>query len=142
MKRTALISALIFAAGLAGADQPYDEIAEVHAAGHWSGCVYQEGFAPYPIKISPRPAPTVKVEYPGLCTGYHTPRQKGWPNDAVEVITKDTGTCIETVELEYSFDEGMLRIDYLVDYSEAFALLVPSEEDSTPYTCDTSETAS
>jgi len=140
MKILACLS-LILAAGFAHADKPYEEMSDVHASGHWSGCVFQEGFAPYPIRISPRPAPTLKVEYPGLCTGYHTPRQKGWPNDAVEVITKDQGTCIETVELEYSFEQGLLRIDYLID-GEAYALLLPVDKDSKTYACDPSESTS
>lgn len=115
-----------------------DEMADVHAAGHWSGCVFQEGFDPYPIRISPRPAPTLKVEYPGLCTGYHTPRQKGWPNDAVEVITKDAGTCIKTVDLEYSFDGDLLRIDYLIEGSP-YALLLPVDTEKDTYSCDPKE---
>lgn len=138
-RRTLLLPFLI--AGFASAENAYDEMSDAHSVGHWSGCVFQEGFAPYPIRISPRPAPTLKVEYPGLCTGYHTPRQKGWPNDAVEVITKDEGTCIETVELEYSFDGGLLRIDYLIE-GDAYALLIPTEEDARPYNCDPDEATS
>jgi len=138
MKLLAALS-LFLIAGLSHGQPSSHEMSDVHASGHWSGCVFQDGFAPYPIRISPRPAPTLKVEYPGLCTGYHTPRQKGWPNDAVEVITKDTGTCIETVELEYSFEKGMLRIDYLIDHGRAYALLLPVKKDSKPYTCDPNE---
>ena len=134
-----LISALLAAS--AHADNAPDEMADVHAAGHWSGCVFQEGFDPYPIRISPRPAPTLKVEYPGRCTGYHTPRQKGWPNDAVEVITKDKGNCIETVVLEYSFDAGILRIDYLID-GGGYALLLPVKEDQRGYSCEPKEASS
>ena len=122
----------------ASAENTADEMADVHAAGHWSGCVFQQGFDPYPIRISPRPAPTLKVEYPGLCTGYHTPRQKGWPNAAVEVITKNHGTCIETVDLEYSFEQGLLRIDYLVDEG-SYALLLPIDPESKSFACDPSE---
>ena len=132
------ISALCLAGG---AEAELSEMSDVHAAGHWSGCVFQEGFDPYPIRISPRPAPTLKVEYPGLCAGYHTPRQKGWPNDAVEVITKDAGTCIETVDLEYSFENGLLRIDYLIEGSP-YALLMPIEADKKTLSCDPSEASS
>lgn len=140
MKRL-IVSASLLLAGIACADVPPDEMSDVHAAGHWSGCVFQDGFDPYPIRISPRPAPTLKVEYPGLCTGYHTPRQRGWPNDAVEVITRDTDTCFETVELEYSFDAGMLRIDYLVD-GGAYALLLPVEPENEAYSCDPADGSS
>ena len=122
----------------ASAETTTDEMSDIHAVGHWAGCVFQEGFAPYPIKISPRPAPVLKVEYPDLCAGYHTPRQKGWPNDAVEVITKDANACIETVEIDYSFDQGLLRIDYLID-GGAYALLLPTEKDSPHFSCDPSE---
>lgn len=125
----------------ANAENTAGEIADVHAAGHWSGCVFQEGFAPYPIRISPRPAPTLKVEYPGLCAGYHTPRQKGWPNDVVEVITKDIGTCIKSVDLEYSFQQGLLRIDYLIE-GGAYALLLPVQPDAKPFECEPSESHS
>lgn len=136
-----IISLCLLAPAFAQAESATSEMSEAHASGHWSGCVFQDGFAPYPIRISPRPAPTLKVEYPGLCTGYHTPRQRGWPNDAVEVITKDKGTCIETVELEYSFENDLLRIDYLID-GGAYALLLPVDENSKPYTCDPGEATS
>ena len=118
-----------------------DEMADVHAAGHWSGCVFQEGFDPYPIRISPRPAPTLKVEYPGLCSGYHTPRQKGWSSEAVEVITKDIGICIETVDLDYSFVGDLLRIDYKMD-GNPYALLKSIDPGSQTLTCERSEVIS
>ena len=139
-----LIALSLMAAWLAtsasGEDAP-DEMASIHASGHWSGCVFQQGFDPYPIRISPRPAPTLKVEYPGLCTGYHTPRQEGWPNDAVEVITKDKGTCIKTVDLDYSFEDGLLRIDYQLD-GDPYALLMPVDPSAETLSCDRGEVSS
>ncbi len=139
-----LIATCLIAAcftGAASGDNTPSEMADIHAAGHWSGCVFQEGFDPYPIRISPRPAPVLKVEYPGLCTGYHTPRQEGWPNDAVEVITKDTGICIEIVDLDYSFDGDLLRIDYLIE-GNPYALLKSVDPDSKTLSCERSEVTS
>ena len=118
-----------------------DEMSEVHAAGHWSGCVFQEGFDPYPIRISPRPAPTLQVEYPNLCTGYHTPREEGWPSDAVEVITKSADICIPSVDLDYSFQDGLLRIDYLIA-GNPYALLQRVDPKSKTPSCEPSELSS
>lgn len=118
-----------------------DEMSKVHAAGHWSGCVYQEGFDPYPIRISPRPAPTLKVEYPGLCAGYHAPREQNSKSHAVEVITKDIGTCIETIDLRYSFVQDLLRIDYVIE-GDAYALLKQVKPESKTLSCDPSEATS
>lgn len=136
----ACIAATCFAEGAHTEDQR-SVMAEIHAAGHWSGCVYQDGFDPYAIRVSPRPAPTLKVDYPGLCSGYHTPRQRSRVSDAVEVITQNKGTCIELVDVNYSFDGDVLRLDFLIEGS-AYALLRPIAPDDETLSCIRDEVSS
>lgn len=107
----------------------------------WAGCVYQEGFEPYPIELTPR-GHDFFVIYPGLCTGGHNTSLRPEGFDALEVIIVNADRCLQNVPVAYSLNAGTLRIDYDDGTGGSFALLRRMEAGAIPPTCPATEAIS
>ena len=112
-------------------------------AGQWHGCVYEEGFAPYPIILTPRGADFF-VSYPEWrCIGGHNAGLRAEGYDAVEVIVVNPDQrCASNLPLRYTIQPDSLRIDYFGGENGTYALLRPSLPGATPPACDKAEAIS
>ncbi|WP_084420063.1 hypothetical protein [Henriciella litoralis] len=103
---------------------------------HWSGCVYEEGLSPYPIRLAAQDNGFL-VEYPGLCTGAHNAMDGTSPFDAIEIISLGADQCAQSVPLTYTIKKRKLRIEYHLNDRSAQALLRPALPGAALPTCDT-----
>ncbi len=111
------------------------------AAGAWSGCVFEDGYAPYPIVLTPR-GKDFFVSYPGLGTGGHVGPELDAPYDAIEIIIVNADKCLQGLPMVYTLDRETLRIDYLAAGTGTYALLTPTSPGITPAACSTVEAIS
>ena len=111
--------------------------------GPWHGCVFEDGFAPYPIVLTPR-GEDFFVSYPELhCIGGHNASLKPDGYDAVEVIIVNPDQrCATNLPLQYTIQPDSLRIDYFGGEDGTYALLRPSLPGATPPACDKAEAVS
>lgn len=139
--RTAIPAALLLVCLPALASE-----ADFHSAvktGSWEGCVYEEGYPPYPITLTPR-GKDFFVAYPELeCVGGHSVTDTPGAYDATEVIVIDMASqCTPSAPLSYTIGPAGLRIDYFAEETGTYALLHPSRTSATPWTCTTAEAIS
>ena len=111
--------------------------------GHWQGCVYEEGYAPYPIVLTARGSDFF-VTYPELsCIGGHNAGTPPEGFDAMEIIVVDeAGRCATNLALRYSLEPGGLRIDYYQGAPGTFAMLHPALPGANPPACNEAEAIS
>lgn len=109
--------------------------------GPWAGCVYEDGYAPYPVTLTPR-GHDFFVSYPGLCSGGHVGPNFEAAYDAIEIIIVDDENCLQGVPVTYTFDRDELRIDYHAGASGTFALLRQAAPGMTAPACSTGEAIS
>lgn len=111
--------------------------------GQWHGCVYEDGYAPYSIVLTPRGADFF-VSYPELdCTGGHNVRLGPDGFDAMEIIIANrSGRCASNLPLRYTMRPDHLRIDYFGGESGTYAMLRPAASEATPPACNKAEAVS
>ncbi|WP_300396011.1 hypothetical protein [Henriciella sp.] len=117
--------------------------AQAVETGAWQGCVFEEGYDPYPIILTPR-GEDFFVSYPHLeCIGGHNVDVRPQGYDAVEIMVIDTGhQCTTNSPLEYTLQPDGLRIDYFADEIGTYALLRPAPPGAPPPVCNTPEATS
>ncbi|MEM5518480.1 hypothetical protein WNY37_16100 [Henriciella sp. AS95] len=138
--KAAWVALCLGAAALSAAADDEDFKAAA-AAGPWSGCVYEEGYDPYPITLTPR-GKDFFVDYPGLCTGGHLGPDIEAPYDAIEIIVVNADRCVQGLPVTYTLDREQLRIDYHAIATGAYALLQPTPPGMTHPACSTAEAIS
>lgn len=111
------------------------------ASGPWSGCVFEEGYAPYPIVLTPR-GKDFFVSYPGLCTGGHIGPDLEAPYDAIEIIIVNADKCLQGLPMVYTLSSDELRIDYLAAGKGTFALLRQTPPGKSEPACSAEEAVS
>ena len=136
-------AALIGVAGPSSAHAEKSAFEQAVETGGWQGCVFEEGFAPYPIILTPR-GDDFFVSYPHLeCIGGHNIGQSRPGFDATEIIVIDTaGQCATNLPLTYSMTPAGLRIDYFAGETGIYALLRPVRPGDTAPACNEAEAIS
>lgn len=125
MKR--LLLAGLFCLGGLSAEASESAFKAAVQAGSWQGCVYEEGYTPYPISLTAR-GEDFFVSYPALdCIGGHNAGLKPDGFDAVEVIVLNAAQrCATNLPLRYTLRPDGLRIDYFAGATGTYALLHPA----------------
>ena len=135
MKRL-FLAGLLWLGGLSAAasESAFDAAVQ---AGSWQGCVYEEGYTPYPIRLTVR-GEDFFVSYPELdCIGSHNAGLKPDGFDAMEVIVVNTAQrCATNLPLRYTLRPDGLRIDYFAGARGTYALLHPSLPGTPAPDCD------
>ena len=140
---------LLAALAVAAATLPFaahadrGDIQTVRDGQNWAGCVYQEGFAPYPIQLSVYNEDFV-VNYPGICVGRHVTGRIGNARDADEIIDFAPENCVPDLLVDYRAGPEGLRIDWFERTGQlnAYAFLQVMLEGDTPPACSPSDAIS
>ncbi|MGB3626314.1 MAG: hypothetical protein WA989_10810 [Henriciella sp.] len=133
--------ALTACAALPHAHASNEDFQTAASSGPWSGCVFEDGYDPYPIVLTPR-GEDFFVSYPGLCTGGHIGPELDAPYDAIEIIIVNPDRCLQGLPLTYTLERDELRIDYHAGAAGAFALLQRTPPGMTHPACSTEEAIS